>query len=84
MGLLNKSNKINFIIFKLLFNIIIVLNSDRIINFFTNKYIKWYVNINIKLIKIEVLCLGGTILLFMYNLSNGLHYIATHPIIFPT
>lgn len=50
-------------------------------NLFTNKYIRWYVNINMKLIGIEVFCLGSSILYFMYSLSKGLQYIATHPII---
>ena len=74
---------ISMLILGLLLNILVVINGNTILNFFTNKYIRWYVNINMKLIKIEVFCLGSSILYFMYTLSKGLQYIATHPIIYP-
>jgi hypothetical protein len=70
------------LIMALLFNIVIVLNSERILNFFTNKYIKWYVNFNLKIIGLEVMFLGSSILYFMYYLSEGIRYIAIHPITF--
>jgi len=73
---------ISILILGLLINILVVINSNRILNLFSNKYIKWYVNINMKLISIEVFCLGFSILYFMHTLSKGLQYIATHPIIF--
>ena len=73
---------ISILILGLLINILVLINSNRILNFFTNKYIRWYVNVNMKLIGIEVLCLGSSILYFMFTLSKGLQYIATHPIIF--
>lgn len=63
-----------------MFNVILVINSDRIINYFKNKYIIWYVKLNKKLISIELIFLGGSILYFMYNLTVGIHFIATHPI----
>jgi len=72
---------ITILIFFLLVNILVVINSERILKFFSNKYIRWYVNINLKLISLEVFLLGGSILIYMQGLSNGLHYIATHPII---
>ena len=74
---------ISILILSLLINIFVLIYSDKITNFFTNKYIRWYVKTNMRLIKFEVFCLGFTILYFMYNLSIGLQYIATHPILFP-
>ena len=71
-----------FLLIAFLFNIIILINSDRILNFFTNKYIRAYINFNKKIISIEVILLGGNIIYFMYNLSYGIHFIATHPITF--
>lgn len=62
-------------------NIIILVYSDKIFNLFTNKYIRWYIVFNIKVIGIENLFLGSSILYFMYVLSDGLHFICTHPII---
>lgn len=73
---------ITILIICLLINILVLINSDRIIKLFTNKYIRWYVNVNLKLIGIEVFCLGSSIIYFMYCLSKGLQYLATHPIIF--
>nr|YP_009653005.1 hypothetical protein [Laccaria amethystina]QCG70063.1 hypothetical protein [Laccaria amethystina] len=65
----------------LLINIIIFTYSDKLINYFTNKYIKLYISINKKFIGIEIFLLGITILSSMYNLSYGIHFIATHPIV---
>jgi hypothetical protein len=64
-----------------MFNILIYHNSDRISNYFTNKYIKWYINFNKKIIGIELFFLGSSIIYFMFCLSYGLHFLATHPII---
>lgn len=72
---------LSILILGLLINIIILINSDRILNFFKNKYIRLYVNINLKLIKLEVIFLGGTIIYFLFFISKGIHYIATNPII---
>ena len=63
-------------------NLLIYINSDRIINYFNNKYIKWYVNFNKKIIGIELFFLGSTILYSIYILTYGLHFLATHPITF--
>jgi len=65
-----------------LISVIILLYSDRIINFFNIKLIRWYLNLNKKFIAVETFLLGSLILYFMYNLSIGLHFIATHPITF--
>ena len=63
-------------------NLLIYIYSDRIINYFTNKYIKWYVNFNKKIIGIELFFIGSTILYSMYILTYGLYFLATHPITF--
>jgi hypothetical protein len=65
----------------LLFNIIIFTYSDKLINYFKNKYIKLYISINKKFIGIEIFLLGTSIIYFMYILTYGIHFIATHPII---
>jgi hypothetical protein len=65
-----------------MFNTIIFIYSDKISNFFTNKYIKWYINFNKKIIGIELILLGSSIIYFMLTLSYGIHFLATHPIIF--
>ena len=56
--------------------------SDKLLNLFTNKYIRWYILYNKKVIGIEIAFLSISILYFMYKLSYGLHFIATHPITF--
>ena len=65
----------------LLINIIVFTYSDKLINYFKNKYIKLYISINKKFIGIEIFLLGSSIIYFMYNLSYGIYFIATHPII---
>lgn len=65
-------------------NITILVYSDKLMSLFTNKYIIWYITINKKLIGIEIMFLGASLLYFMFNLSSGIHFIATHPIRFNT
>ena len=65
----------------LLFNIFLYINMDRIIKIFKNKYIIWYLSFNKKIMGIEIFLLGSTIIYFMYTLSVGIRFIATHPII---
>ena len=65
----------------LLLNIILYINMDRIIKFFNNKFIIWYLVVNKKFLSIEIFILGGTILFFMHTLIRGIRFIATHPII---
>ena len=69
------------LIISLLWNILVLVYSEKLLNYFTNKYIRWYIIINRKLIGFEVICLGGSILYFMFNLIKGIQFIATHPII---
>lgn len=66
----------------LLINIVVFTYSDKLINYFSNKYIKLYISINKKFIGIEIFLLGTSIIYFMYNLTYGIHFIATHPISF--
>nr|YP_009653027.1 hypothetical protein [Laccaria bicolor]QCG70085.1 hypothetical protein [Laccaria bicolor] len=65
----------------LLINIIVFTYSEKLINYFSNKYIKLYISINKKFIGIEIFLLGTSIIYFMYNFTYGIHFIATHPII---
>ena len=60
------------------------MNKDKILKFFTNKYVHWYVNFQLKIISLEVVILGGTILYFLYFFITGLHFLVTHPIILPS
>ena len=69
------------LIIVLLFNLFMYINMDKIIQFFNNKYIKWYLTLNKKFISIEICFLGCSILYFMYTLITGIRFIATHPII---
>lgn len=63
-------------------NVTILVYSDKLITLFTNKYIIWYITMNKKLIGIEIIFLSVTLIYFMYSLSSGIHFIATHPIRF--
>jgi hypothetical protein len=72
---------ISILLVAFMFNIIIYVFSDKLINIFTNKYIRWYIGLNKKVIGVEICFLGGSILYFMYILSYGIHFIATHPVI---
>jgi hypothetical protein len=68
----------------LLFNIAIYVFSDKLTKYFTNKYILGYININRKFILFEILMLSGWIIYLLYIILMGLHYIAIHPVIFPS
>jgi hypothetical protein len=64
----------------LLFNLFLFINIDRIIKIFNNKFIRWYLLFNKKIMSIEILILGSSIIYFMHILSKGILFIATHPI----
>ena len=70
------------LILALILNILMWVYSDKLLNLFTNKYIRWYILYTKKVIGIEIAFLSISILYFMYKLSYGLHIIATHPITF--
>lgn len=72
---------LSILIIAFIVNLIIYIYSDKISSYFKNKYIVWYINLNKKIIGIELLILSSTILYSIYILSYGLHFIATHPII---
>ncbi len=69
------------LIIVLIINMLILINMDRIIKYFNNKYIRWYLLFNKKVIGIEILILGVTIIYFMFSLTKGILFIATHPVI---
>ena len=72
-----------FIFFiSLLFNMTLFLFSERLLKYFTNKYILWYLKFNQKIIAFEIIILSGWIGYLLYVLLTGLHYIATHPVIY--
>ena len=54
---------------------------DKFIRLFNNKYLILYLEINKKIINLDVLTLGLLIISFMFSLSKGILFIATHPII---
>jgi hypothetical protein len=66
----------------LLFNITLFLFSERLMSYFTNKYILWYLKFNKKLIAFEIIILSGWIGYLLYVLLKGLHYLGTHPVIY--
>lgn len=69
-----------FIVFT--FNAIILIYRDQIIGYFKNKYIRAYLNLQTKLIALELIFLSGWILYSLYIISVGLQFIARHPITF--
>ena len=73
---------ITILLIFLLINIFLLLNMDKIIKYFKNKWVLMYLNWNKKMISIEVFLLGGSIIYFMFTLSNGILFIAKHPITF--
>ncbi len=70
------------LLFFFIINTVIFTYSDRIMNYFSNKYIRWYININKKFIGVELFLSGASLLYFMYILTIGIRFIATHPITF--
>ena len=73
---------IGIIFISFLFNLTAYIFSDRLLKYFKNKYIIWYISFNKKVIVFEIIMLSGWIIYLLYVLLYGLHYIATHPIIF--
>nr|AYE93225.1 hypothetical protein C0995_000093 [Termitomyces sp.]AYE93267.1 hypothetical protein C0995_000044 [Termitomyces sp.] len=69
------------LIISLLINTIIFVYTDRIKEMFTNKFIRGYISLNKKFIGLEIFLVGGSILYFMYYLTYGLQFIATHRIL---
>ena len=70
------------ILIAFLVNIISFMYSEKLLKYFTNKYIVKYITINREIIKIEIILVGFILIYFVYQLAFGLHYLATHPIVF--
>lgn len=72
-----------FIFFiSLLFNVTLFIFSDRLLSYFTNKYVLWYLKFNKNFIAFEIIILSCWIGYLLYVLLTGLQYIATHPVIY--
>ena len=69
-----------FVVFTI--NAIILIYREKLVNYFSNKYIRAYLKLNTSLIVLELFFLSTTIVYFLYTLSKGLQFIAQHPIIF--
>lgn len=69
-----------FIIFSV--NAIILIYRDRIVNYFKNKYIRAYLQLNTSIIVLEFVLISITIVYFLFTISRGLQFIARHPIFF--
>lgn len=65
-----------------LFNVTLFIFSDRFLSYFTNKYILLYLKFNKKFIAFEIIILSCWLGYLLYVLLTGLHYIATHPVIY--
>lgn len=65
-----------------LINILIFIYSDKLLKYFTNKYITKLINFNKQILKLEITFVGFILLYFMYHICLGLHFIAVHPVIF--
>ena len=63
-------------------NTLIIINKDRFLNYFKNKYILAYINFQLNIYKIELFFLFGIIFYFLYYLLTGILFIITHPVIF--
>ena len=72
---------IMFLLVILFINILLYINMDIIIKYFNNKYIIWYLTFNKKMMGIEIFISSVTILYFMFIVSKGILFIATHPVI---
>ena len=61
-------------------NNIFILNKDKIINRFDNKFIKFYLKYQILLAKLSLIYLPIFILIGLFTLAHGLHFLITHQI----
>ena len=69
-----------FLLIVFVFSVISFIYSEKILKYFTNKYIVKYITFNREILKIEIIFLSLILIYFMYNLIFGLHFLATHPI----
>nr|UEV87083.1 hypothetical protein [Grifola frondosa] len=69
-----------FIFIVFLYNIILFIYKDKILSFFTNKYIVIYLKLQFKILNIEIIILALLIIYYFYFLIMGLHFLAVFPI----
>jgi hypothetical protein len=72
--------KILLIIAFFLFNLIILLNKDKFIKFFKNKFFTLYFKYQAFLAKISLFYLPFFIALGLYTITHGLYWLITHQI----
>lgn len=64
-----------------LFSLSAFIFSGKLMKYFKNKYILLAIETNKKFIDIELVLTGFSIVYFMFQLTTGIYFIATHPII---
>lgn len=69
-----------FLFFVFLFNIVLFIYKDKILNYFTNKYIILYLNLQFKILNMEIIIIALLIIYYFYFLIKGLHFLAIFPI----
>lgn len=67
-----------FLFFILILNVLMLMYADKFQNYFTNKYIIWYIKMNRRIIGLEVSFLSIVIVYGLYNILKGILFIATH------
>ncbi len=63
-----------------MFNIVIILNKDKIINRFNNRYIVWYIKYQVILSKITLFYFPLLLLTGLFTLCHGHYWLITHQI----
>ena len=69
-----------FLFFVFLYNIVLFIYKDKILSYFTNKYIVLYLKLQFKILNIEIIVLALLIIYYFYFLIIGLHFLAIFPI----
>lgn len=69
-----------FLFFVFLYNIVLFIYKDKILNYFTNKYIVLYLKLQFKILNIEIIFIALLIIYYFYFLIIGLHFLAIFPI----
>lgn len=69
-----------FLFFVFLYNVVLFIYKDKILNYFTNKYIVLYLKLQFKILNIEIIIIALLILYYFYFLIIGLHFLAIFPI----
>jgi hypothetical protein len=65
----------------LLVNFMLYIFSEYLLKTLKNKYILAYINLNKKIIGLEIIIISVWLFYLIYMVLYGLHYIATHPVI---